>query len=492
MRVAIAGILHESNSFSSLITDRAAFARCSLRVGGEILSEWGASQHEIGGFIAGARQFGFDLYPALAAAAIPAGPVSDEAFDSLTAELIARLKAAPRLDGLLLALHGAMVTGRFPHADAEIARRVRAAMGPLFPIIVTHDFHGNISPEVVEASTALLTYKTCPHVDQRERGVKAAEILRRVLCDGVRPVQALQKPPMLLNIRFHNTSISPLQPIVDETRRLENHPKVLAASLAGGYQYADVPHMGPSVVVVTDNDPALARSEAQRLSEMLWNSRDQLQFQLPDAAEAVRRAMASARTPVVLVDMGDNIGGGSAGDSTFLLAELLRQKAQGWVVVIADAEAVQAALRSGVGGAFRARVGGKRDRMHGEPVEIAGCVRLLYDGKYVETEVRHGGQRYHDQGLTAVVEAPGGADAAPNLLVLTTLRQPPFSLQQLTSAGVQPQRQKILVVKAAVAFRAAYEPVAGEIIEVDTGGLTAVNPARFQFHHVRRPLWGLE
>ncbi len=490
-RVAIGGILHESNSFSNLPTDRTAFERGSLRFGEAIFAEWAESQHEVGGFIAGARQYGFEIYPAMVAQATPAGPVTESALDSLTADLLARLQAAPKLDGLLLALHGAMVTEKFPHADAEIVRRVRAAMGPLFPIVVTHDFHANISPEIVEHSTALLNYKTVPHVDQRERGVKAAEILNRILNGKARPTQAIVKPPMLLNIRFHNTNVPPLQPLVEETRRLEQNPKILAASFSGGYQYADVPQMGPSVVVVTDNDPELAKKEAQRLSDMLWNMRDRMKFDLPDAAGAVRAAMGAMKTPVVLVEMGDNIGGGSAGDSTFILSELLRQKAQGWVVVIADPEAVEQAVRNGVGGAFRARVGGKRDRLHGDPVEISGRVRLTYDGKFIETETRHGGRRYHDQGLTAVVEVPGATGEAPNLLMLTTLREPPFSLHQLISAGIQPQRQKILVVKAAVAFRAAYEPVAAQIIEVDTGGVTAVNPARFKFRKVRPGLWGM-
>ena len=491
--VAIGGILHESNSFSNLPTDRAAFERSALKFGDAIFSQWGESHHEVGGFIAGCRRLGFEIYPTLVADATPAGPVTGAALDSLTADLIARLKASPKkLDGLLLALHGAMVTARHPHADAEIVRRIREAMGPAFPIIVTHDFHANIAPEIVEHSTALLTYQTCPHVDQRERGVKAAEVLHRILQSKARPTQALAKPAMLLNIRFHNTNLPPLLPIVEETRRLERDPKVLAVSFSGGYQYADVPQMGPSVVVVTDNDPGLARREADRISNLLWSDRESMRLNLPDPPEAVRRAMASSKTPVVLVEMGDNIGGGSAGDSTFLLAELLRQKAQGFVVVLADPEAVQIAHRAGVGGPFRARAGGKRDRLHGEPVELSGRVKLLYDGKFVETEVRHGGQRYHDQGVSALIELPGGTDTAPNLVLLTTLREPPFSLQQLTSAGIQPHRQKILVVKAAVAFRPAYEPVAGEIIEVDTGGVTAVNPARFPYRQVRRPLWGLE
>jgi len=490
--VAIAGILHESNSFSNLATDRQAFERGRLRLGDQILTEWAQSQHEVAGFIAGCRKYGFEMFPALVAEATPAGPVTGAALDSLTADLIARLKASPKkLDGLLLALHGAMVTEQHPHADAEIVRRLRQTLGPGFPIVVTHDFHANIAPEIVEHSTALLTYQTCPHVDQRARGLKAAELMDRILNGKARPTQALAKPAMVYNIRFQNTNLEPLAPITEASRQLEGNPKVLAASVSGGYQYADVPQMGPSVVVVTDNDPDLARREAQRLSGMLWATRDRLKLDLPDAATGARMAIAEPKSPVVLVEMGDNIGGGSAGDSTFILAELLKQKAQGWVVALADSEAVQAAIGAGVGRPFLARVGGKYDRLHGDPVEIAGRVRLIYDGKFIETEVRHGGQRYHDQGLSAVVELAGGTDEAPNLVLLTTQREPPFSLQQLISAGIRPERQKILVVKAAIAFRPAYEPIAGRIIEVDTGGVTAVNPARFTYKKVRRPLWGL-
>jgi microcystin degradation protein MlrC len=202
--------------------------------------------------------------------------------------------------------------------------------------------------------------------------------------------------------------------------------------------------------------------------------------------------MESDRFPVVLVEMGDNIGGGSAGDATFILAELLRQNARGWVVVICDPAMVRSAIRTGPGGAFEGMVGGKMDRMHGEPARIRGRVKSLHDGKYIETEVRHSGRRYLNQGLTAVIEIEGSTPEEANLLMLTTERETPFSLHQLIAHGVYPERQKILVVKAAVAFRAAYEPVARRIIEVDTPGATAVNPARFTYRRVRRPLFGLE
>ena len=491
-RIAVGGIHHESNSFSSVETRLEDFTRRAAAPGRDVLSEWADSNDEISGFVEGGRRFGLDLYPTLTAKAVPAGPVTDEALDALTAELIRRLESAPKLDGLLLALHGAMVTESHPHGDAEIMRRLREAMGPDFPIVLTHDFHANISPEIVEFSTALLTYKTNPHVDQKECGIHAAEIMSGIASGRLHPVQAIAKPGMLYNIRFQNTNMAPLKPIVEESRRLENVPGVLAVSVSGGYQYADVPAMGASVVVVTDNEPQKARQIAQRLSGMLWATRDKLKLNVPDAAAAVKQAKASDKFPVVLVEMGDNIGGGSAGDATFLLNELLRQQAEGWVLVLADPEAVRAAFNTGVGEAFDEMVGGKTDRLHGDPVRIRGRVKSLHDGRFLETEIRHGGQRYYDQGLTAVVEVEGSTRELANLLMLTTRRQAPFSIHQSVSCGIYPERQKILVVKAAIAFRAAYEPVAGRIIEVDTGGVTAINPARFTYQRVPPALFGLE
>lgn len=712
MRIAIGGIMHESNTFSSKPTDRAAFG---VQRGEEMLRVWRGAHHEVAGFISGAEQFGFDLYPMLFAGATPGGTVTDAAFGELVGELIERLRNAPRLDGLLLALHGAMVVESFPDGDGEVLRRLRAAFGSEFPIVVTHDFHANISKQLVQDSTALVVYKTNPHVDQRERGVQAAELLVRTIRGEIKPTQALVKPPMLFNILYQNTSKEPLKSIMDTAREMEGWRKVLVANVAAGYQYADVYEMGPSAVVVTDDDPRLAQNAAQKLADMLWDVREQLVIDLPSAEEAVRMThlhLLSSETPkpTVLVDMGDNIGGGSAGDSTFLLRELIEQKAQGWLVVLADPEAVQECVQAGVRQVVHLRVGGKTDNLHGEPVEIWGRVRSIHDGLYEETQPRHGGKRFHDQGVTVVVEEDSGryhatalakklsaeiqrlweeedagllplqrcakrmarltgaqecvcllrdaeskafAAAAPplvlteeelpllirtlhnvseeavrerrpvivdnaaedprldpegvaalgiknlltvplihkerdeqgwvaretvvgvlhvlnknfqtfthhdvdfvkalmtkivaialnpqfyeqlgeeerkrleaaegiiaeikameseeaettpakeelpmpihnplpNYLVLTSQREPPFSLEQLRSLGIKPERQRILLVKAAIAFRAAYQPIAGRIIEVNTPGLTCIDPKRFNYQRVRRPLFGLD
>ncbi len=487
MRVAVGGIMHESNTFNPRPTPLEAFR---VQRGDELVRWWRDTPHEVGGFIAGAKSYDYEFFPTLMAQATPGGMVTREAFERLTQELLERLARAPRLDGMLLALHGAMVSEACPDADGEVVRRLREQVGADFPLVVTHDYHANVSQQLVELSTALIIYKSYPHLDHRERGLQAADLIARTIRGEIKPVQALVKPPMLLNIVHQNTNVPPMDRVMAAVRSLEQQPSVVAASVAGGYQYADVPGMGPAAVVVTDGATALARQEARQLADQLWAIRERLHFSLPDEANAVREARASTRRPVILVDMGDNIGGGSSGDSTFILRELLRQDVTGWVVVLADPEAVAACARAGVGAALRLHVGGKRDSLHGEPVEVSGRVKCLHDGRYEESEVRHDGQRYHDQGLSALLETGDPPDRQASYLLLTSRRQTPFSLQQLLSVGLQPARQNVLVVKAAIAWRAAYESIAGTIIEIDTPGVTTVNPARFRYRSAPA-LWGL-
>jgi microcystin degradation protein MlrC len=237
------------------------------------------------------------------------------------------------------------------------------------------------------------------------------------------------------------------------------------------------------VIAVADRDRSLARSVADELAARMWEVRQSFRVPCPGPAGAVRRALESDRRPVVLVDLGDNVGGGSAGDGTVLLAELIRSGARDAVLVLHDPEAVVAARAAGTGGRFEQAVGGRVDRRHGEPVAVRGVVRSLHEGTWVEERPRHGGRRFNDQGATAVVELEG-----PILLVLNSLRTPPFSLGQLTSLGIEPERQAILVVKAAVAYKAAYGPIAGRVIEVDTPGLTSLDLSRFNYRRANLPV----
>lgn len=486
MHIGIACFMHESNTFAVKPT---TLEQYRVDVGQAVIDRYANTFHEMAGFIAGAAEFGYILHPLIAADATPAGPLTAETYETLVGHLLDALKKALPLDGLLLALHGAMVAEAFPQADAETVRRVRAAVGPDFPVVVTHDYHGNVPEELAAAANALVIYKTTPHIDQRERGLQAASILVRTIRKEIKPAMAIAKPEVLFNIVYHNTSRPPMQPLMQAAIALEQEAGILACSIAAGYQYADVPAMGPSIVVVTDNDLARAQREAERLSKMMWAIRDQLKPKVPDPVTAVRRAMAGPHYPIGLMDLGDNVGGGSAADATVLLKTLIEEGAQGWVVTIYDPEVVAACIQAGIGAILTLPIGGKTDDMHGPTLTITGQVRTLHDGSYMETERRHGGGRYFNQGLTAVLEVNRTTPESGGLLILTSKRSMPMSIHQITCVGIQPQQQHILVAKGAVAPRAAYEPVCAEIIEVDTPGATSISIPPSMYHQARKTLY---
>jgi microcystin degradation protein MlrC len=486
MRILIAGLMHESNTFSTTPASRRRFEEGSLAFGADVIPIWKDAHHEFGGFIEGASRYGYEMVPSVMGWATPSGPVDDAVLDEVVDRIVVDCGSA-KLDGVLLALHGAMVTKKHPSADTEVLRLVRAAVGREMPLVASLDFHANCDPRMAEFANALVGYQTYPHVDQRQRGLLAAELLTRMIRREIRPVTHIAKRPMIANILGQATDREPMKGLMAAAREAEKRRGVLSVSVMGGFYYADVPPMGPSVIAVADGDRDLARAVAEELADQMWAVREGLYVPCASPEEAVRRAIASERGPVVLVDLGDNIGGGSAGDGTVLLVEIIRQKAAGAVVPLFAPDVVRECQRLGIGGRFAGRVGGMVDRMHGDPVHVSGTIVGLHDGKWIETEARHGGRRHNDQGPTAVVKLDGD-----NLLLFNSLQTPPFSLGQLTSAGIEPKSATMIVVKAAVAYKAAYAPIAASIIEVDTPGVTAVNPSRFRYGSIPRPMYPLD
>jgi microcystin degradation protein MlrC len=490
-RIAIGSIMHESNSFNAEVTQLSHFR---IREGPDTeatLRDWRTGNSEVAGFVEEGERRDLELLPILYASATPNGPVTSDAFETLTARLVEGIRNVQNLDGILLALHGAMFTEEFPQGDEEIVRRVREAVGNRVPLVVTHDFHANISPQTVELTDVLITYQQNPHTDTKQRGILAASILSRMLAGEVNPCQTIVKPAVLWNIVHQDTSQEPLRAITQASMALERCPGILAASVAGGYQYNDVPFVGPSVIVVSDGNAELAEREARQLADRMEALRSEVRLNLPDARSAVKAAIAADRFPVALFDVGDNVGGGGTADETTLLAELLEQQAKGWVAVLNDPAAVSHAQTAGIGGAFDLQVGGRSPSSFTSAIPIKGVVRSLHQGRFIETAVRHGGHRYWDMGHSAVIEAEGSTPDELNLLLVTSERCSPFSLHQLISCGIYPERQKIIIVKGTVAPRAAYEPVAAEIRLVDTPGVTAANPARFEFRRARPGISGL-
>jgi len=487
MRVALLAFLHESNTFLVQKTTYADIESNSITVDDAMIERWTGVKHEIGGMIEGCRQQGIEIAGGMAALATPSGVIEAAAFSRVVDELLASLVRCDVVDGVLMALHGATVSEEYPDADGEILQRVRAIVGSQIPVISTLDLHANVSETMVRESNALIAYRTNPHVDQYERGVEAALLMSRTLDGDVAPVQALAAPPLIIPISSQYTSQEPAYGLYAAMDKVVQRYDLLSASTCMGFYYADVKEMGATFLAVADGSKNTAQRAANEMAMEAWAKREDFLSDLPDAATAVGEALRSEKAPVVLLDIGDNVGGGSAGDSTIMLAELMAQGAKRFLIVLHDPEAARMCAEAGVRRRVALHVGGKKDNLHGAPIWIEGDVQTLSDGIFVETEVRHGGWSRMDQGVTAVVR-----DDAENLIVLTSLRVPPFSLEQIRSLGIHPERMKVLVVKGVVAPRAAYAPIAREIVAVDTQGTTANDPARFVYSNRRRPIFPLE
>jgi len=486
-RVAILGLLHESNTFLSTKTEYANFASTSMTRGRALVDRWSGTHHELGGFLAGIEESGLEPAPAMATFAVPSGTISKAAYERLVSELLESLRAVMPVAGLLVALHGATVSEEFTDADGEILRRIRSITGPDLPIMVTLDLHANISLAMVSRSTAIVAYRSNPHLDQFERGHEAALLLAQTLEEKILPVQALEMPPLVIQISRQYTAEYPARELYDDLKEVLIWPGILSASVAMGFYYSDVEEMGASFLATADRDEALAKKAARWMADRAWKRRHEFVGDLPNPERAVRMAVKSAKKPVVLMDVGDNVGGGSPADSTILIAEILRQRARNALLVLHDPESVKLCVEAGVRATVELEVGAKTGCLHGIPVPVRGRVRTLSDGIFLETQVRHGGWGGGDQGTTAVVETDES-----HTIVLTSLRMAPMSLEQILSLGIHPERKDILIVKGVVAPRAAYEPIAGEIILVDTPGVTGDNPARFKYTRRRRPLFPLE
>lgn len=485
-RVAVIGFLHESNTFASTRTTKQNFEESDFQVGEEIVARWGDAYHELGGFLAGCEEQGLEAVPILAAWATPSGTVERQAYEDILGEIIDRLKDAGPVDGVLLALHGAMTVEGLESGDGETVSRIRGVIGANLPLVLSLDHHANISAPMGVEPHVTIAYRTYPHVDQRDRGVESARVMRGLVDGKVDARQTLIKLPLLIHIVRQFTSDGAMKRLYDGLEEVVVRPGIVSASIAPGYIYADVPDMGVSVVVSANGDQALADECARELAHLAMSLRGDLNAALPSAEEAVREAMTVDGT-VSLMDCGDNIGGGGPGDSTILFREVLRQGGGATCVVLHDPKAAMECFNGGIGARVTLRVGDRTTHEENERLVIEGEVVGLSDGLFTETQARHGGQRYFDQGRTAIIRTVDG-----HTVVLNSLRVMPTSLEQLLSLELDPRAFRMIIVKGATAPRAAYEPVSDRVIAVDTPGITQAGPETFEYKNRPRPLFPLD
>ncbi len=489
-RVGIISLLHESNTFINQPTTIEHFTSNLIVDGSAVLDAYRGSQHEVGGFIdALANETDVETVGLFAARAMPYGMITADCWRMLMSRIDSSLASAGKLDGLLVAPHGATVAEPAADADGYWLARVRASVGAEMPIIGTLDLHANVSQKMVAACNALFGYRTNPHLDQRARGLEAGRTILRTLRGEISPVQALVQLPLCVNIERQATAEPQGVQLWNEADRLANaNPGVISVSCLYGFPYADVREMGGSVIAVCERDAQLAKVTAEKMARFWWDQREQFAGQMISVDQAIAMALsqraAAPNQPVGLLEMGDNVGGGSPGDGTWIVHGWLKSGQGPVLAVLYDPAAVRAAIAAGVGNHFDFAVGGKTDPAgHGPAVQDTFRVRAITEGKFRESEARHGGYSRFNQGLTAVLEGKLGAT-----LIVTTLRVAPVSLQQILAQGVRPDDFSAIAIKGVHAPVAAYAPVCSKLIRVNTPGVTTADIHQLDFDHRRRPM----
>jgi microcystin degradation protein MlrC len=474
-RIGIGGLWHETNTFAPGQTVLADFEAYGLADGsGPVEEAFAGTGTEIGGALAACEALGAVAAPFFWAGAVPGPTVSAPTHAVLVERFLARLEEALPLDGLLLALHGAMVAEDVEDPESSLLAQVRERVGSI-PLAVVLDLHGNPGDGLVEEADIVLAYETYPHTDAADRAAEAAKLLLETIDGELAPLATGRRLPLLTSPLVQATAERPMRDLLAAARAAEARPGVVRASLLPGYAYADVPRLG-FTVVVTGEDGA-ANEAADELAEQAWALRDDFRPDLVSTAEAVEQAQA-ANGPIVLAEVSDNVGGGAPGNSTHVLRALVEAGADGAVAVLHDPQGAATAVEAGAGVEVELDVGEPALSLRGR-VARAGQARYRRTGSYMTgSEV--------DMGVSAVVEARGVE------VVLTSRRVMPFDADHLRAVGIDPARRRILVAKSAIAWRAAFEDVTTDALYVDTPGVCTPRLETLPYRRAPRPVVPLD
>jgi microcystin degradation protein MlrC len=475
MKIFAAGIATETNTFSPLPTGFGDFV--VQRSDGTFSSGVTAPSFDLSaawGEPAKARGYRFAL--SLSAWAQPAGITVRSAYECLRDEMLRDLRAALPVDVVLLMLHGAMIAEGYDDCEEDIISRVRQIVGPEVVIGVELDLHCHLSESKIAAADVVITYKEYPHTDVNARAQELFDLAVATRLDKVRPTMALFDCRM---IGFYPTSREPLRGFVDAMSAAEQRERVLSVSFGHGFLLADVPHMGAKTLVVTDDDPALAQQVAREFGLRAYSLRRRIGFEsLSVPIEvALSKALASERGPVVVADQSDNVGGGAPGDATFALRWLIEHRAQSVAVAILyDPEVVKIAMKVGVGGKLRVRLGGKIGMTSGEPLDLDVTVTAIRCGYMHDFPQQSGPAMLFSAGNVVALRC-GGID-----VVISSERCQCCSPLIFRDLGIEPDLRHVLIVKSMQHFHGAFAPIAADLIYMAGPGAVNADPRHLAYH----------
>lgn len=487
-RILLGSLFHETHSFVDEVTRLADF---TIRTGDELLRRRGDGS-TIDGFLEVAEAEGWQVVPTVDYTALPAGTVDHAVFARFLSEFDAGLRAALAdggLDGIWLALHGAMVTADCPDPEGALLAHIRSVPGcETLPVFGVFDLHANFTAAMAEHANALVAYRENPHTDARASALRAAGLLARALREDVLPRMLSTNAPVVWPPTGTGTADRPMRDLEALARRIEQeNPAIWVANVVGGYSFSDVPEAGAAFAVVFTGPEAEAHDALARLTGTAVELQE---LGLPaewDIDEAITGIQRLPGGPYLVVEPADNIGGGAPGDGTSVLRAFLRHGVENCAVAIADPAAVAAMAGAQPGEIRKLSIGGKGSAIAEGPVEIEVRFVSASDGQFSLEDLNSHlaasqGSRF-SMGPSVVVEAGGVT------ILLTSRKTPPFDLGQFRSQGIHPETLKAIGVKAAVAHRRAYDKIAKGSFTVSTPGPCTSKIAGLPYTRLRKPVF---
>ena len=489
-RILFGGLFHETHTFLAKPTRWTDF---EVTLGADLLAKEG-DESPTAGFLEEARRFGWEAVPTLDARAMPSGPVEDRAFEQFWAEFEQRARPAlaAGIDAIFLLLHGAMATQSSEDVEGELLARVRALPGaaalPLFGVL---DLHGNISARMCGLANGMVAYRRNPHTDAKATAVRAAALLQRCLNSGRVPHMNWCRVPVLWAPPGTGTQSDPMRSLTQFAEQAETSDSaVWACNVMAGFSFADTAESGLTLSTVSDAGTERLRPHLEAGAQLGWKLREQGVVKYAPVDEVLARIGPAPKGPVLLVEPADNIGGGAPGDGTGVLRALLARRVARGLIAINDPQAVNRLAGVAIGGTARLAIGGRGWPLDPGPVELDLTLVSRSDGAFqledVHSHLASMSGTHIEMGPCAVVRHAGLT------ILLTSRKTPPFDLGQYRSQGIEPREFAIIGVKAAVAHRQAYDPIAAASHWVDTPGPCSSDLTSFPYRRLRRPIYPLD
>lgn len=476
MKIALAGISHETNSYCQGQTPYSAF----YTYRGETMLQTAGQQSDMGGAVDRCAALGVEAVPILFASTQPSGVIERDAYEQLKEEILSGLAAQPDMDGCVLLLHGAGVVDGIEDLEADLCRAVRQLLGDK-PMAASFDLHGNISQDMAGQLNGIFACHHYPHIDLHERAAEAVQCVYDMAITGRKTVCNVIRLPMLQPTTTTYEGIG--QQMLERLLRLEKEAGCRDLSWFHGFPYTDINHVGAYVAVTSEPGDAAALAAAESFAATLWEAREDFRPRSLSGDEAVAEAQAATRYPVVIHETSDNCGGGAPGDGTHLLRSMLSAGlgAEACFSFLVDPEVAAQAHQAGVGSTITVTLGGKTDDLHGESLILEAYVKALHDGRLIMQHMFKGAPLNIGRMARLVVDDMD--------IVVASRRSQTFDQEPFLAVGIDVMKYKYVALKSSNHFRAGFQQLAGTIITADTPGLSTHNITVFPRQNTSRRLW---